>query len=56
MSKEMIDAALRRAADTKACVIGDGVLRETAAVFKAQFPGVARAIVAFLWGTVPMPR
>ncbi len=45
MSKEMIDAALMRAADTKACVIGDGVLRETAAVFKAQFPGVARAIV-----------
>ena len=45
MSKEMIDAALKRAADTKACVIGDGVLRETAAVFKAQFPDVARAIV-----------
>ena len=45
MSKEMIDKALTRATDTKACVIGDGVLAHTAAIFKKQFPGAGRAIV-----------
>lgn len=45
MSKEMIDRALARATDTKACVIGDGVLDQTAAMFKEQFPGADRAIV-----------
>ena len=45
MSKEMIDKALTRATDTKACVIGDGVLAQTAAMFKEQFPGADRAIV-----------
>ena len=45
MSKEMIDKALTRATDTKACVIGDGVLAHTAAIFKEQFPGAGRAIV-----------
>ena len=45
MSKEMIDKALERATDTKACVIGDGVLSQTAALFKEQFPDADRAIV-----------
>ena len=45
MSKEMIEKALARATDTKACVIGDGVLAETAAMFRAQFPDADRAIV-----------
>ena len=45
MSQEMIDKALTRATDTKACVIGDGVLAHTAAIFKKQFPGAGRAIV-----------
>ena len=45
MSKEMIDRALARATDTKACVIGDGVLDQTAAMCKEQFPGADRAIV-----------
>ena len=45
MSKEMIDKALARATDTKACVIGDGVLDQTAAMFKEQFPDADRAIV-----------
>ena len=45
MSKEMIDKALERATDTKACVIGDGVIAQAAAMFKEQFPGADRAIV-----------
>ena len=45
MSKEMIEKALARATDTKACVIGDGVLAETATMFRAQFPEADRAIV-----------
>lgn len=45
MSKEMIDKALSRATDTKACVIGDGVLAQTAAMFRAEFPGSNRAMV-----------
>jgi len=45
MSKEMIDKALSRATDTKACVIGDGVLSQAAAMFKAEFPGSNRAMV-----------
>ena len=45
MSREMIEKALARATDTKACVIGDGVLAETAAMFRAQFPDSDRAIV-----------
>ena len=45
MSREMIEKALARATDTKACVIGDGVLAETAAMFRAQFPEADRAIV-----------
>ena len=45
MSKEMIDKALTRATDTKACLIGDGVLSQTAAMFREQFPDADRAIV-----------
>ena len=45
MSKEMIVGALKRATDTRACVIGDGVLSETASLFKDFFPGAGRAIV-----------
>lgn len=45
MSKEMIDKALSRATDTKACVIGDGVLAQTAAMFRAEFPGSNHAMV-----------
>ena len=41
----MIDKALERATDTKACVIGDGVLAETVPLLKAHFPGASRAIV-----------
>ena len=44
MSK-MIDGALARATDTKACVIGDGVLSGAAAIFREQFPGAKRAMV-----------
>lgn len=45
MSKEMIDEALKHAVDTKACVIGDGVLDQTPALFKTWFPGAARAVI-----------
>ena len=45
MSSEMIERALGRATDTKACRIGDGVLGDTVAFFKEFFPGADRAIV-----------
>ncbi len=45
MSREMIERALGRATDTKACLIGDGVLKETTALFKELFDGADRAIV-----------
>ena len=45
MSREMIDRALARATDTKACLVGDGVLGETTGLFKNLFPGAKRAIV-----------
>ena len=45
MSSEMIERALRRATDTKACRIGDGVLGDTVAFFREFFPGSDRAIV-----------
>ena len=45
MSREMIDRALARATDTKACEIGEGVLGRTAALFGGFFPGAKRAIV-----------
>ncbi len=45
MSKEMIEEALKHATDTKACVIGDGVLDQTAPLFAQWFPGETRATV-----------
>ena len=45
MSQEMIERALARATDTKACKIGDGVLDSAAAMLKEQFPDATRAIV-----------
>ncbi len=45
MSKEMIEEALKYATDTKACVIGDGVLDQTVPLFEQGFPGVRRAVV-----------
>ena len=45
MSGEMIDRALGRATDTKACRIGDGVLGDTVPLFRELFPGSGRVIV-----------
>ena len=45
MSRDMIDRALARATDTRACVIGDGVLGTAATLFREQFPGAGRAAV-----------
>ena len=45
MSKEDIENALKRATDTKACVIGEGVLAEVPALLKTHFPAVKSAIV-----------
>ena len=45
MSREMIEKALARATDTKACVIGDGALEGLVGMFREQFPGADRAIV-----------
>ena len=44
-SNGLIERALKHATDTKSCVIGDGVLGETAALFKEFFPGAGRAVV-----------
>ena len=40
-----LNEALKYATDTKACLIGDGVLAEVPAVFREQFPGQTAAIV-----------
>ena len=45
MVPENIDKALRRATDTRACVIGEGVLAEASGLLKAHFPKAARAFV-----------
>jgi len=45
MSREMIERALRRATDTKACIIGEGILPSAASLFAENFPGARRAIV-----------
>ena len=45
MSMELIEKALSHATDTKACVIGDGVLSGAAAMFAEQFPHAKRAMV-----------
>lgn len=39
-----IDEAVRQATDTRSCVVGGGALSSVPAVFKAQFPGVARVL------------
>ena len=44
-SRELIERALRRATDTKACLIGDGVLGETVSLLREHFHGADRAIV-----------
>ena len=44
-SNGLIERALERATDTKACVIGDGVLAKTTSLFKEYFPEANRAIV-----------
>ena len=41
----MIDRALKRATDTKFCIIGEGVIAQTAALFAKTFPGAKDAIV-----------
>ncbi len=40
-----IEEALRRATDTKTCIIGEGALAGAAEVFRRDFPGAARAFV-----------
>ena len=45
MSRDKIERALERATDTKACLIGDGVLAETPSLFRGLFEGADRAIV-----------
>ncbi len=45
MNGEMIERALGRATDTKACRIGDGVLGDVASLLSELFPGSGRAIV-----------
>ena len=45
MSREMIERALERATDTKACRIGDGALGDLVPLFRDLFPGAERAIV-----------
>ena len=45
MSRQMIERALGRATDTRACVIGDGVADGAAEMLKAQFPGATRAFI-----------
>jgi len=45
MENKRIERALKRATDTKACVIGEDVLPQVAALFREWFPGAARAMV-----------
>ena len=40
-----IEEALKKATDTKACVIGDGVIGQVPAIFGEQFPGKDAAII-----------
>ena len=44
-SDNRIEEALKHATDTKACLVGDGVLGETPSLFGKWFPGANRAIV-----------
>lgn len=45
MSKEMIDAALLKASDTKACVISNGALERVPGLFLEHFENAASAII-----------
>lgn len=45
MSREDIENALKRATDTKACVIGEGVLSEVPVLLKEHFPSATSVIV-----------
>ena len=45
MSKEMIERALKRATDTKACIVGEDVLPRVVPLFREWFPGAGRALV-----------
>ncbi len=45
MSQAMIDRALSRATDTRACLIGEGIVENAASVLKDNFPGARRAVV-----------
>ena len=45
MSKEMIDAALLKASDTKACVISNGAIEQVLGLFLEHFENSASAIV-----------
>lgn len=45
MSQEMVRAALAKAGDTKACVIGERVLDEVPGLFGEYFPAAKRAVV-----------
>ena len=45
MAKEDIEKALERATDTKACVIGEGVIQDVPGLFRTHFPNAARAFV-----------
>ena len=37
MSKESIEAALKKATDTKACIISEGAIKEIPALFREHF-------------------
>lgn len=45
MSKEMIESAIKKATDTKACVIGNGVLSEVVSLFNEYFEPLKSAII-----------
>ena len=45
MASEMIEKALARATDTRACEIGDGVLEKVPSLFRLWFPSATRAVV-----------
>ncbi len=45
MASEMIEKALARATDTRACEIGDGVLEKVPSLFRTWFPSATQAVV-----------
>ena len=46
MMTNSIEEALKAASDTKALMIGSGVLTQVAAMFKRQFPGKKAVVIA----------